>query len=254
MSIRVINLKSFLKKFFFLTFIAIISNKSIASSIAKSEILLHIATQCVDTSLINYCSDCMLPRLDTSCGKGLECKKTNEVWQMNSEYVAIRDIKMCGCPKEFIHGLAMPTTPVTGVEDPLRPESIWPFAWNVGIDRIEENSLALVVNPKSQRTQNQLHIHLLRLNQDARQKFKQYGFAIVGGINHVWDVAEKIANSSGLSDYGVLVSRYSENSFIVLVSKDSPEALFTVWNCNSFSVVTDLELIVSQNLHASVIY
>lgn len=225
-------MKSFLKKFFFLTFFAVLSNASIASSIARSDILLHIATQCVDPSVVDYCSNCMLPRLDTSCGKGLECKKTNEVWEINPEYVAIRDIKMCGCPKEFIHGLAMPRVTVTGVEDPIRPENIWSFAWSVGVGRIEENSLALVVNPKSQRTQNQLHIHILRLSQDARQKFKQYDFAIVGGIDRVWDVAAKIASSSGFSDYGVLVSRYSKNSFIVLVLKDSPEAPFTRWNCN----------------------
>jgi CDP-diacylglycerol pyrophosphatase len=139
---------------------------------------------------------------------------------------------MCGCSKEFIHGLAMPRVTVTGVEDPIRPESIWPFAWGVGVNRIEEDSLALVVNPKSQRTQNQLHVHILRLNDEARQKFKQYSFAILGGIDRVWDVAEKIANSRGLGDYGVLVSRYSENSFIVLISEGSPEALFTKWSCN----------------------
>ena len=230
--LKAIDLNNFSKKFFFLACLVILSNASIAGSIARSDILLHIATQCVDPSLVNYCSNCMLPRLDTDCGKGLECKKTNEVWEMNPDYVAIRDIKMCGCSKGFIHGLAMPRVTVTGVEDPIRPESIWPFAWSVGVDRIEENSLALVVNPKSQRTQNQLHVHILRLNDEARQKFKQYGFAIVGGIDRVWDVAEKIANSRGLGDYGVLVSRYSENSFIVLISEGSPEALFTKWTCN----------------------
>jgi CDP-diacylglycerol pyrophosphatase len=139
---------------------------------------------------------------------------------------------MCGCPSGFIHGLAMPRETVTGVEDPLRPEEIWPFAWSVGVERIEESSLALVVNPKSQRTQNQLHVHILRLNQDARQKFTAYGFAIVDDLNHVWKVTERVAISSGLSDYGVLVSRYSNNQFIVIVSKDSPEALFTRWTCN----------------------
>ena len=126
----------------------------------------------------------------------------------------------------------MPRETVTGVEDPLRPEEIWPFAWSVGIERIEENSLALVVNPKSQRTQNQLHVHILRLNEDARQKFTAYGFAIVDDINHAWKVAERVATRSGMSDYGVLVSRYPDNQFIVVVSKDSPETLFTKWQCN----------------------
>lgn len=125
----------------------------------------------------------------------------------------------------------MPRETVTGVEDPLRPEEIWPFAWSVGVERIEESSLALVVNPKSQRTQNQLHVHILRLNQDARQKFTEYDFAIVNDLNQVWKGAERVAIASGLSDYGVLVSSYSDNQFIVIVSKNSPEALFTKWQC-----------------------
>jgi CDP-diacylglycerol pyrophosphatase len=218
-------------KFCFFLLCVIFSNVSVADTIARSDILLHIASQCVDPATVNYCARCTLPRIDSSCGQGLACKKTNEVWQLNPRFVAIRDIKMCGCPSSFIHGLAMPRETVTGVEDPLRPEEIWPFAWNVGVERIEESSLALVVNPKSQRTQNQLHVHILRLNQVAHQKFTEYGFAIVNDLNHVWKVAERVAISSGLSDYGVLVSRYFDNHFIVIVSKDSPEALFTKWQC-----------------------
>ena len=221
-----------LGKFCFILLCAIFSNVAIADTIARSDILLHIASQCVDPSVVNYCARCTLPRVDSSCGQELACKKTNEVWQLNPNFVAIRDIKMCGCPSGFIHGLAMPRKTVTGVEDPLRSEEIWPFAWAVGVQRIEENSLALVVNPKSQRTQNQLHVHILRLNQDALQKFTAYGFAIVDEINHVWKVAEGIAQASNLGDYGVLVTRYFDNQFIVVVSKDSPEALFTKWQCN----------------------
>ena len=222
----------FLSKFSFFLLFAIFGNVSVADAIARSDILLHIASQCVDPSAVNYCARCTLPRIDSSCGQGLACKKTNEVWQLTPHFVAIRDIKMCGCPSSFTHGLAMPRETVTGVEDPLRPEEIWPFAWSVGIERIEENSLALVVNPKSQRTQNQLHVHILRLNEDARQKFTAYGFAIVDDINHAWKVAERVATRSGMSDYGVLVSRYPDNQFIVVVSKDSPETLFTKWQCN----------------------
>ena len=44
---------------------------------------------------------------------------------------------MCGCSKDFIHGLAMPRSEVTGIEDIRRREEIWQFAWDTSkkIDR-----------------------------------------------------------------------------------------------------------------------
>ena len=78
--------------------ILIFSKASIASAIIKSDILLHIVSQCVDPSKAHYCSSCTLPRVDAQCGQTLECRQTNEVWELSSQYVAIRDIKMCGCP------------------------------------------------------------------------------------------------------------------------------------------------------------
>jgi CDP-diacylglycerol pyrophosphatase len=166
-----------------------------------------------------------------NCGGITECKKTNEVWALNTDYVAIRDIKMCGCPEDFIHGLAMPRAIVTGVEDLNRQEGIWQFAWDLGIERIEAESLALVVNPKSQRTQNQLHIHILRLDQNARTRFEQYSTAYVDNLQRVWLIAENIAKTKGLNDYGVLVVKALDGKYVVLVSPNSPEADFTIWKC-----------------------
>ena len=232
LTMKITDTISYLNKLsLFILFVAF-SGASSAAVIAKSDILLHIATQCIDSSKVGYCSSCTLPRVDTQCGQALECKKTNEVWELSSQYVAIRDIKMCGCNPTFIHGLALPRAVVTGVEDPNRREAIWQFAWNAGLDRIEERSLALVVNPKSERTQNQLHVHILRLNDDARQNFAEYETAIINNLHHVWGIAEKIALEKRLNDYGILVSRYSADQFIVVVSKNSPEALFTKWRCN----------------------
>jgi len=208
-----------------------ITSQSTALNIAKSDILLHIVSQCVDPTASNYCSNCMLPRADAGCSNILECKKTNEVWRLSTRYAAIRDIKMCDCPVEFIHGLAMPRGVVTGVEDPNREEGIWQFAWDVGIERIEAESLALVVNPRSQRTQNQLHVHILRLDQNARIQFKQHTVAYVDNLESIWLVAEKIAKTKDLSDYGVLVSKALDGKFLVLVSADSPESAFTNWSC-----------------------
>ena len=206
------------------------SPQAFALTIARSDILLHIVSQCVDPSKANYCSQCMLPRRDANCGVS-ECKKTNEVWALNTQYAAIRDIKMCGCPAEFIHGLAMPREVITGVEDLNRQEGIWQFAWDVATERIELDSIALVVNPKSQRTQNQLHIHLVRLDKNARTHLSQYLPVQVNNLEGIWATAANAARAKGLDDYGVLVAQSSSSGYMVIVTPNSPEAAFTIWKC-----------------------
>jgi CDP-diacylglycerol pyrophosphatase len=209
-----------------------VSPKAIAFTVAKSDILLHIVSQCVDPSKENYCSQCFLPRQDAQCGDVVECKKTNEVWALNTQYVAIRDIKMCGCPVDFVHGLAMPRDIVTGVEDFNRQEGIWQFSWDVAIERMEPQSIALAINPKSQRTQNQLHIHLLRLDQNARSNFSQNSPVYVDSLEHIWATAEKDAKAKGLGEYGILVAQSVPGKYVVVVTPNSPEAAFTQWSCN----------------------
>lgn len=103
-------------------------SSTLALDIAKSDILLHIVTQCVDPAKDNYCSGCKLPRRDANCLGKTECRETNEVWLLTAKYVAIRDIKICGCPADFVHGLAMPRSIISGVEDDSREEGIWQFA------------------------------------------------------------------------------------------------------------------------------
>jgi len=203
-----------------------------ALTVAKSDILLHIVSQCLDPSKENYCSQCMLPRGDTHCGDMAQCKQTNEVWAFNPDYAAIRDIKMCGCSADFVHGLAIPRDIVTGVEDSNRQEGIWEFAWGVAIERIEADSIALVVNPKSQRTQNQLHIHLVRLDKNARILFAQYLPVYVDNLKHIWSIAERDARAKGMNEYGVLVAQSSTGKYMVVVTANSPESAFTQWSCN----------------------
>ena len=217
---------------FVITVTAFVTPRAIALNVVRSDILLHIASQCVDPSIDNYCSQCMLPRRDANCGDISECKKTNEVWSLNTEYVAIRDIKMCGCPIDFIHGLAMPREVVTGVEDSNRQESIWQFAWDVAMQRIEPQSIALAVNPKSQRTQNQLHIHLVRLDKNARTHLSQYLPVQVNNLESIWATAANEARAKGLNEYGVLVTQSSTGVFLVVVTPNSTEAEFTVWKCD----------------------
>ena len=206
------------------------SSQAFALTVARSDILLHIVSQCVDPSKANYCSQCMLPRRDANCGVS-ECKKTNEVWALNTQYAAIRDIKMCGCPAEFIHGLAMPREVITGVEDLNRQEGIWQFAWDIATERIELDSIALVVNPKSQRTQNQLHIHLVRLDENARTHLSQYLPVQVNNLESIWATAANAARAKGLDDYGVLVAQSSSSGYMVVVTPNSPEVAFTIWKC-----------------------
>ena len=50
-----------------------------------------------------------------------------QIWALTEEYVAIRDLKMCPCGADFVHGLALPRFTVMGVEDPQRPNAIWRF-------------------------------------------------------------------------------------------------------------------------------
>jgi len=215
-----------------LTLALIVSAQANDSAVARSDILLHIVTQCVEPTTANYCEQCNFPRADRHCGVGAECKKTTEVLARNAQYVVIRDSKMCGCPAEFFHGLALPLDVVTGVEDSKRPEGIWQFAWEVAAERIEPESIALVVNPKSQRSQNQLHIHLVRLDGQARPQFDRNTPSYVNHLDHVWAIAERDAKSKGLTDYGVLVAQQSPGQFVVVTTPSSPEAMFTQWSCH----------------------
>jgi len=143
----------------------------------------------------------------------------------------MRDIKMCSCPGDFFHGLALPRYPVTCVEDPKRPDGIWRFAWNVALSRIKPQSIALVVNPQFRRSQNQLHVHLLRLKDEAHSIANSFLAGHVKNLDGVWSVAEKSARVQGLSDYGVLVKADDVGQFAVYVSSESPEALFTQATC-----------------------
>jgi len=204
-----------------------------ASPFARSDILLHIVTQCIDPSIQNYCSQCMSPRLEGHCGV-TECKKTTDVWASNDQFVAMRDIKMCGCPAHFVHGLALPKSVVTGVEDPKKPEGIWQFAWDEAAKKIEPESIALVVNPQFHRSQNQLHLHMLRLTSKARDHLTHNDPHFVENLDQVWSVASKAASTKGLRDFGVIVIQAQDHPFMIVVTEYSPEAAFTQWRCDGF--------------------
>ena len=197
----------------------------------NSDILLDIVRHCVDPKLENYCTRCRAPIAEVACTPETSCRKTTEVWSINTEYVAIRDIKMCGCPASFVHGLVMPLQVITGVEDPLRPEGIWQYAWDEAALRMEAEAIALVVNPQNFRSQNQLHVHLVRLKPQARAEFKSMATGTSSNLLNVWKIAAELAKQQNLPDYGVLVSTEESGGFKVVVTTVSPGHLFTQYVC-----------------------
>ena len=76
--------------------------------------LREIVSECLDTTALQYCRVCPWPRADQSCPGHADCRDTTQVWAESDNYVAIRDIKMCGCPEGFVHGLALPRARITG--------------------------------------------------------------------------------------------------------------------------------------------
>ena len=194
--------------------------------------LWEIVSTCLDPAVSDYCRRCRWPRVETACPHDEKCRNTTQVWDETREYVVIRDLKMCGCPEGFVHGLAMPRARVSGIEDPARPDGIWRFAWAAAQKRIsDEAAIALVVNPERLRSQDQLHVHIVRLNQDARQRLSGLPASRIQSLDGVWQAARQGAAEANLDDYGVLVAAHPDGGYMVRVEKDSPEGLYTDGNC-----------------------
>jgi len=203
-----------------------------ADAAGSRDLLWQIIGSCLDPGVANYCTTCRAPRLEAPCAAGRRCQETLEVWAENDAFVALRDRKMCDCPDGFVHGLVLPRARVTGVEDPRRPVGIWGFAWAVACDRIGDDcAAALVVNPAGMRDQDQLHVHIIRLQKDARRRFGAVPTTTVQKLDEVWGAASRIATAAVLADYGVLVARNPEGGFTVLVDRVSPEKSYAVARC-----------------------
>jgi CDP-diacylglycerol pyrophosphatase len=199
----------------------------------RSDTLLHIVQQCLQKDKPGYCEQCLVPERHTVCTGKTSCRATTELWTENAEFVAIRDIKMCGCPADFVHGLVLPKQVVTGIEDDRRPDSIWQFAWDVAAQRLLAEEIALAVNSKSRRSQNQLHIHLVRLKPGIEPLLASSVVGNVQRLDGVWRWADQQAHRLHMSDYGLLVMRAPGGGYRVVMTAESPEYLFTQAVCTT---------------------
>src|SRR5262249_52371613 len=118
---------------------AVVSSGTVCAAEDRSA-LWQIVSQCLDTTVTNYCQICRAPLEESSCAPSPPCQTTTAVWGRTHEYLAIRDLKACGCRAEFVHGLAIPLEPLTGLGNGPRPEGIWGFAWQTALRRIADPS------------------------------------------------------------------------------------------------------------------
>jgi CDP-diacylglycerol pyrophosphatase len=202
------------------------------SAQSNRDILLGIANKCLDTNVENYCKVCSTPRADSICNSEQQCRATVEVWSLNEDFASFRDVKMCGCNSDFVHGLTIPRKKITGVEDPMKPNDIWNFAWKTGAEKIPESELVLVVNPKNNRSQDHLHVHMVRLNPGKVNLMNEYLVGNIQSLDSVWQTAHNFSESKGWNDYGVLVLKSSELSYSVFVTPFNSEHAYTNYRCN----------------------
>lgn len=213
----------------FFLFLALSGTSALAASRGA---LWDTISNCLDITALDYCKVCQMPRTESVCPGHTGCEDRLEVWSESNNYIALRDRKMCGCPDGFVHGLVIPHAPVTGVEDPKRPSGIWRFAWEVARKRISDDlAIALAVNPAQYRSQDQLHVHIVRLQKDARLRFDKLFLARVGSLDQVWSVAREKAQAQHLDDYGVLVAAHPEGGYLILIDQENTEKKYTEATC-----------------------
>jgi CDP-diacylglycerol pyrophosphatase len=194
--------------------------------------LRTIVLDCLDAKVADYCARCPSP-LEGKCGVD-SCWVGTEVWAETAQFVAIRDRKMCQCPPGFVHGLALPRESVTGIEDPRRPDGIWPFAWQVALARIAAPAeIVLAVNSPYQRTQNQLHVHIVRLLPDGRARIEARKPVRIEKLEDAWRAAATHAKRMGYSSYGMAVAQAEGGGYLVVSTDVSPEYQFTQTTCGA---------------------
>jgi CDP-diacylglycerol pyrophosphatase len=192
--------------------------------------LRTIVTRCLDANVPSYCARCPTP-IEGTCNVS-SCWNSIDVWAETADFVAMRDRKMCHCPPRFVHGLALSRAIVTGVEDPHRPDGIWAFAWQVALTRISAPAeIVLVVNPPYARTQDELHVHIVRLLRKGRERIATRQPVHIDNLDEVWKAAADHAKRMGSGEYGVAVVRAPDRGYLVVSTHASPEWTFTESTC-----------------------
>lgn len=172
---------------------------------------------------------------------GRTCRSTTHVWARSNDgrFAVIRDLKMCtnGAgphDESFVHGLAIPLAPLSGVEDDRvysAPEQngIWRLAWESALAKgLREEEIALVINPPGNRSQNLLHVHVVRRNQAPLPAGIE-----IADLTNVWPQAALLGKDIPCRNYGIVVTR-NGGTFRLLVEEGdanpriNPEGKYTV--------------------------
>jgi CDP-diacylglycerol pyrophosphatase len=205
-------------------------------TVEDPDALWKLVDDCIDRTSAGYCS---CPELARSCCGDPETPDADVVWAVAPDFVAIRDLEMCGCPAGFVAGLALPRTRVTGIEDPRRPDGIWPFAWRVARSRIgEERDIGLVVNPVDARTQDELHVHLLRLQPSVRAVLDAEPPSPPAGtlalplatLDGVFTAVAAHVGPERMGEHGILVARLAGGFVALITERRSPQDM-TIDEC-----------------------
>ncbi|HEV7731945.1 MAG TPA: CDP-diacylglycerol diphosphatase [Candidatus Binatia bacterium] len=213
--------------------VAVHAGVACAADVAPDALWQIVAT-CIDRTDadVPYCA---CPAFARSCCSDTATPDADIVWGVTDRFVAIRDMTMCGCGAGFTAGLVIPRTRVTGIEDPARPDAIWPFAWRIARERIPDAiEIALVINPDDARTQDQMHVHILRLKPDAQDRLEAMTGTVVldlPDLQRVFSAATERVGAAAIGVHGILVTQRRKGGYrVVLTDATSPQT-FTRNHC-----------------------
>jgi len=201
----------------------------------KTDALWNLISLCINQSESKYC---LCSTMIKTCCNDPDTPDEDVVWSLDKDFLVIRDIRQCGCPKGFVTAITMPRMKVTGIEDPKRPEGIWLFAWDTASRVIPDHGeIGLTINPQGRRSQNQMHVHIQRIKPETRKWFddpamrrqasEKYKLIFIdlddlGGVFKA--VGEKVGISR-MKDTGVLIVKSTNTGFQAMITFDkSPEA------------------------------
>ncbi len=71
----------------------------------------------------------------------------------------------------------------------------------------------------------------MRLDREATKRLQDDRRTRVSSLDGIWKAAGGKARALNMSDYGVLVVRDREGELLVFVEEQSPEKMYTQWEC-----------------------